>query len=224
MTSVELKVPYHEKELAKARGALWDPQRKTWYVAGQDLAPFEKWLPQPPRINHRSDSYVLLESRRVCWNCGVSTRVFGFAIPCGYERFQESSGELEFSSDAEYEAWLDGPEAMQWVAAKEAAILSYVTYVSAAVLSRMRSLTLRYRKDFSGVTGTWYFMNHCEQCDAKLGDFETIEEYDAPLRPIGTSSSRLSQYPVTEPLEAESSSAPLVNVTLQRASARNTGW
>ncbi len=59
-------------------------------------------------------------------------------------------------------------------------------------------------EDSSGVTGTRYFMNHCAHCDAKLGDFETIEELDAPLRLTGTASaSRLLRYPVNERLEAD---------------------
>jgi hypothetical protein len=209
--SIDLEVPYQEKELAKALGARWDARRKIWYVVDrEDLTPFDRWLPRPPRINHRSDSYMLLESQRGCWNCGQATRVFGFAMPRGHEQFEESSGDLEFSSDAEYETWLDGPEAMQWVSQTAAAVLCYVIHISESALSRMQSLTIRYRKDFSSVTGTRYFMNHCESCDAKLGDFETIEEFDAPLCPIGTASaSRLFLYPVNERLEADSSSAPL---------------
>lgn len=217
MPPIELEVPYQEKELAKALGARWDARRKVWYVIERDdLTPFAKWLPQPPRIDHRSDSYFLLESRRDCWKCERETRVFGFAIPRGHEQLEESSPDLEFPSDAEYEAWLAGPGAMQWVAQEAAAVLSYVTHISESALSRMRSLTMRYRRDHSGVTGTWYFMNHCEHCDAKLGDFETIEEFDAPLRPIGTASaSKLLRYPVNERLEADSSSTSLTDTDLE---------
>jgi hypothetical protein len=48
-----------------------------------------------------------------------------------------------------------------------------------------RSLTIRYRKDFSSVTGTRYFMNHCESCDARLGAFETIQDPVRMARPEG---------------------------------------
>jgi hypothetical protein len=81
MISIDLDVPYHEKDLAKQLGACWDAQRKVWYVIDcDDLAPFEKWLPRSLHINHRCDSYVLIEARRDCWKCGRSTRVFGFAL------------------------------------------------------------------------------------------------------------------------------------------------
>ncbi len=40
-----LKVPYAEKDQAKALGARWNNERKTWYVPdGQDAAPFGQWL------------------------------------------------------------------------------------------------------------------------------------------------------------------------------------
>jgi len=211
MSSIDLDVPYREKELAKALGARWDPRRKIWYVVDRDdLTPFAKWLPQPPRINHRADSYVLLESRRDCWKCGRETRVVGFALPCGHEQLEESSPDREFSSDAEYDAWVDGPDGTQWVPQETTSVLSYITHISESALARIHSLTKRYRKDSSGVTGSRYFMNHCEHCDAKLGDFETIEECDAPLRPIGiASASRLMRCPVNERLEADASSTSL---------------
>jgi DNA helicase-2/ATP-dependent DNA helicase PcrA len=41
----ELKVPYAEKNDAKALGAQWDATRKVWHVAaGVDLKPFARWL------------------------------------------------------------------------------------------------------------------------------------------------------------------------------------
>jgi hypothetical protein len=40
-----LKVPYAEKDQAKALGARWNSERKTWYVPdGVDSAPFGQWL------------------------------------------------------------------------------------------------------------------------------------------------------------------------------------
>lgn len=40
-----LKVPYAEKDQAKALGARWNQDRKSWYVPdGQPTAPFAQWL------------------------------------------------------------------------------------------------------------------------------------------------------------------------------------
>lgn len=39
-----LKVPYAEKDKAKALGARWNAERKAWYVPdGTDASPFERW-------------------------------------------------------------------------------------------------------------------------------------------------------------------------------------
>ncbi|MEC5386646.1 DUF5710 domain-containing protein [Uliginosibacterium sp. H3] len=43
-----LKVPFAEKDAAKALGARWDAASKLWYVEGKaDMAPFAKWSPTP---------------------------------------------------------------------------------------------------------------------------------------------------------------------------------
>src|SRR5450830_871273 len=41
-----LKVPFAEKEEAKALGARWNGERKSWYVPeGKDTGAFARWLP-----------------------------------------------------------------------------------------------------------------------------------------------------------------------------------
>jgi hypothetical protein len=42
---IVLKVPYAEKDEAKALGARWNPTRKCWYVPdGKDAEPFARWV------------------------------------------------------------------------------------------------------------------------------------------------------------------------------------
>lgn len=44
-TETPLKVPFSDKDRAKALGARWSPNRKIWVVpAGQDLNKFKAWL------------------------------------------------------------------------------------------------------------------------------------------------------------------------------------
>jgi len=43
---INLQCPFQDKDLAKQRGARWDPQLRVWYVQDvADLVPFAKWLP-----------------------------------------------------------------------------------------------------------------------------------------------------------------------------------
>ncbi|GGE91064.1 DUF5710 domain-containing protein [Massilia psychrophila] len=47
-----LKVPYAEKDQAKALGARWNAERKAWYVPdGTETAPFERWLAKDEGAN-----------------------------------------------------------------------------------------------------------------------------------------------------------------------------
>lgn len=51
---IHLNVPYAEKDEAKALGARWNPQRKTWFIEDkEDLTPFLKWIPEILLRPHR---------------------------------------------------------------------------------------------------------------------------------------------------------------------------
>lgn len=42
---IDLKVPYAEKDSAKAKGARWDIARKVWYIVDPpSLEPFARWI------------------------------------------------------------------------------------------------------------------------------------------------------------------------------------
>lgn len=44
--SVQLNVPFKDKDCVKALGASWNSEKKVWYVSSfQELTPFRKWLP-----------------------------------------------------------------------------------------------------------------------------------------------------------------------------------
>lgn len=47
--NINLKVPFSEKDQAKALGARWNAELKQWYVPqGLDATPFEKWFTTAP--------------------------------------------------------------------------------------------------------------------------------------------------------------------------------
>jgi hypothetical protein len=44
---INLLVLFKDKDKAKAKGAKWDPGRKTWYIENvEDLEPFLEWVPK----------------------------------------------------------------------------------------------------------------------------------------------------------------------------------
>lgn len=47
MPRIDLNVPYAEKDLAKQLGALWDKEKRVWYVPdGVDPLLLRRWLPR----------------------------------------------------------------------------------------------------------------------------------------------------------------------------------
>ncbi|AMC35225.1 DUF5710 domain-containing protein [Janthinobacterium sp. B9-8] len=45
MMRVNLKVPFAEKDSAKALGAKWDAAKKVWYIVDKaDLSPYLQWI------------------------------------------------------------------------------------------------------------------------------------------------------------------------------------
>jgi hypothetical protein len=168
MPPIDLSVPFHEKDDAKRLGARWDAVRKTWFLpSGTDAAPFSKWLPQQPEVNYRCPSYFIAQSKRICWHCGRDTRVFSFLLPRGHEALVDSD---------------DG--FVRWERQTSEAIIYYVTHIPPSVQGQMHAVTPDYRNDFSKTTQTFYWMNHCERCGMKQGDFELFEEFDTPFCPI----------------------------------------
>jgi hypothetical protein len=86
MPRIDLQVPITEKDAAKRLGARWDSQNKTWYVPdGVDAKPLQKWIAVPQSPNIRAECWFLATTRRQCWRCDASSRVFGIVLPQGHE-------------------------------------------------------------------------------------------------------------------------------------------
>ena len=180
MPRIDLKVPFQQKDEAKRLGARWDAELKRWYVPdGVDRAAFDKWIPklQPPNI--RAPFWYVAASTRVCWRCGEISRVFAIMLPPGYE--------------ALYVA--DDPADDCWMGSENSTLLSYVGDVPESVAAQFRQRAPRYCVDYSQTTHSFYWMNHCEYCKAKLGDFETLQE-------AGTFESHVELVQIDEPFTA----------------------
>ncbi|NHZ90196.1 hypothetical protein F2P45_14395 [Massilia sp. CCM 8733] len=93
---IMLKVPYAEKDEAKALGARWNKDSKLWYVPdGVDVAPFQRWVlkgvaPSPAAAKAsgapagRVDSYVgkqVVGARYVALEHGCNP--FEACVECG---------------------------------------------------------------------------------------------------------------------------------------------
>lgn len=168
MTRIDLKVPYSEKDEAKKLGARWDSSSNTWFVPDSlDPHRFKRWLPEPPEINVQADRYSIVQTEETCWRCGELTRVHGFLLPVGHKT-------LEHADDGVSEWYVHG----------EAAMVFYVTDLYPAVAKQIKAITPHYFEDFSKTTNSSYWMNHCEHCSMKQGDFNLYCEPGGAFLPI----------------------------------------
>lgn len=156
MARVDLNVPFSEKDEAKKLGARWDASSKVWYVPeGTDPHAFERWLPNELDISIRAKGYSIAQAEDACWKCGELTRVYSFLLPPGHQTFEQGE-------DEDDDAWYEHDTS---------SIVSYVTDLLPTVATRIKSITRNYYLDFSKTTNSSYWMNHCEHCGIKQGDF-----------------------------------------------------
>jgi Domain of unknown function (DUF5710) len=187
MPRIDLQVPFTEKHEARKLGARWDTQLRTWYVPNSaDRPRFEKWIPAPSPPNVRAPFWYLARSMRVCWRCKASTQVFAILLPAAYEALFVG----------------DDPADDCWERAEAPTVLSYVVEVPLSAAAHLRTYARPYRIDFSNTTRSRYWMNHCEHCDSRLGDFETLQEYGTFYEPDGTLPAALQVWRIDEPFTA----------------------
>ena len=148
-----LNVPFNEKEEAKRKGALWNPQIKRWYVKedpDQDYYEnwnyyFKKWLPEH---NLLCKNLYLFEMQRECWKCKRKTKVICLATNDAYTL---SPGEI----------FDDKNENLQ--------LLSYVDIIPNKLANYLKE-NFHYYPSFSKIAKKAYFVNHCEHCKSIKGD------------------------------------------------------
>lgn len=87
MEKFYLSVPFEEKDIAKSKGARWEPEKRKWYVPeGLDSLHFIKWIPElTPENEHNlySENYFIGESSRRCWKCDEQIPLYAFYLPEG---------------------------------------------------------------------------------------------------------------------------------------------
>jgi hypothetical protein len=191
VTRIDLCVPFEQKDEAKRLGARWDASAKVWYVPdGKDAAPFERWLPReidPNDIGVRAEYYYIVESSCACWKCGQSTRVYCFLLPVDHETLPE---EGEF----------DDEELYTWRRNDAPTMLSYVTNLIPEVVEKLRTFGDVYRVNLSEMTESQYWMNHCENCGAKQGDFHLHSEPGGAFFPMDEeAASQITLHRVAQP-------------------------
>lgn len=190
MEKFYLNVPYGEKDIAKNKGARWDPDKKKWYVPeGNNSLTFIKWVPElTPDNNYNlySENYFIAESMRRCWKCSENISLYAFYLPTGY-KYLDIFGVEDDWEDEVPNVWNDTCEGMEmydkatnsvWRWSEQPCIspASYVVKISDQALQKIQKFSSSYLFGYSKTIKNSYYANHCPHCNRLQGDFMIYEE------------------------------------------------
>jgi hypothetical protein len=177
MKKIYLNVPYSDKEDAKELGARWDPSEKKWYTFENNdhLYDLLEWFPTKSEFLLFSPVYVVT-SIRDCWKCKKISRVYSLG-----------SHEVQVKHPLNVDHWEEALDCV--VNAKNYVpdglfLTSGIDSIDAQTTEYLKTHTPKYYPDFSKTANARYWMNHCEHCEAKLGDFDTHDEFGAAFAPL----------------------------------------
>ncbi len=155
-----LDVPYPEKDVAKKLGARWDAELKLWFIpAGLSLDQFARWLPS---ANEDSELLIaplyLKNSIERCYSCSEFSHVYCLAAT--------QIKTIEYDDD-------DPNQKHTSLINNENHLVDVLnlTSIHNDLLFFIKAKAPNYFPDFSKTQGRRVWINHCEHCNAKLGDF-----------------------------------------------------
>ncbi|MGJ0847753.1 DUF5710 domain-containing protein [Tissierella praeacuta] len=179
-----LKVPYAEKDEAKALGARWDPQRKEWYVNDSSIYYlFAKWYynREADRILH--DYLYIATTNRTCFKCNKQTQVIALVSPYSIYMDKDDDHVYFYDDDCPLD-YYDEEENWYYLYSDEDYYeynLKFFCYID--YLPENFSIFLKDKYNFyygySKFTRSYYYGNHCTHCGVLQGDNYLFEEVDS---------------------------------------------
>ncbi len=154
-----LKVPYGEKEEAKALGAKWNVELKKWYISSRrDYPKFQKWYVNPNADLIISNHLFIIVGEQECFKCKQKTKVVSLAADMytivDDQQFEFNEGDINFIQD------IDGiPQ----------------------TLEKYLKDNYQYYLGYSKTTQSKYYGNHCDNCGVLQGNFFLYSEPDSPF-------------------------------------------
>lgn len=99
-----------------------------------------------------ANKYYIVCKKAKCYGCNKETQIWGILLPVENNEEQQENDTTMF--------------------------VMYLEDLSSNVVLEIAKHTKYYRKDYSATTNSYYYMNHCEHCNAKIGDFFIYYEPD----------------------------------------------
>lgn len=148
-----------------------------------DLSAFAVQMDQaaPADATCAATYFYVANTRTSCWKCHQATTVWGVLLPAPFLLIGAPSSELYPLDGGRF--GLRTPRS-RWTRAGQASMLQYIKRLSPDAENGIRLVaTPAFRPDWSRKTSERYWMNHCECCGMKIGDFGLHQEDNAPLNP-----------------------------------------
>jgi Domain of unknown function (DUF5710) len=162
--SIELNVPFAEKDEAKRLGARWNAERKKWFVpAGVNQELFKRWIETKPKPVSQAATQTmfapvwLLTSNENCYRCHKVSPVFAITSQAIKDYDVDDYGDIHFLTHRADE--------------NTHVSISNLKSVDGRISQYLAKFAPNYRMDFSKTQSANVYMNHCHHCGAKLGDF-----------------------------------------------------
>jgi len=114
----------------------------------------------------QSGLFQLAVETAECWRCHEQARVVAPIAPIGSVAIDDEDEEADST----------GP-----LVVNVATVLMDVETMSTDLGTAARGAVPTFRPDFSNTLGAGYWMNHCQHCGAKMGDFFLHMEPDGPF-------------------------------------------
>ena len=163
-----LNVPFAEKDIAKSKGARWNPELKKWIAPKKKYySDFVDWISKDAFYSIICDHFYIIEGTRTCYKCHQSTRVIGFGIEDYYS--------IEPDEDEPNKHWINSSIDKELIR-----ITSEVKPLPEPVSQYIQN-TWNNRISHSRKTQRPYLSNRCDHCGALQGKFPLFCEVDSPF-------------------------------------------
>ncbi len=166
---LKLNVPYSEKDEAKAKGAFWNPEYKTWFIPDSSyslLNDFQKWLLNKEAFLIIPKNTIIASTTRDCWKCNHLTNV----IAIGANYFFEN----DYNEEDE----------MMWILQDFFTLFQNIEIISDELQTALERSYPLFKLDYSKTANGKYWCNHCEHCNAIQGDFYLFDEPGIAFSPM----------------------------------------
>jgi hypothetical protein len=133
-------------------------------MAETQTATFLMRIPVGEETNIRAAAFFLAQSVAACGRCSQPSSAFSFGLLPGHQRQVDE----------------------RWESVDTSVLLFYIDYLPPEVIFVAQELTPHYQLDYSPLTATEYWLNHCQHCGALLEDHDLHCEPDGAFLPLNT--------------------------------------